>query len=662
MSAIVGFLGLDGRPCAESDLQRMVDAVAHRGPDGQQTWREDRVGLGHCMLHTTPESLTERLPLHRGSLAITADARLDNREELLRALRPDLRQVDGISDSELILAAYRRWGPNCPQRLLGDFAFVIWDAEKHEIFCARDHFGVRPFYYFHESGKRFVFGSEIKAIFALRDVPRRLNEAKMADYLFASFEDKQRTFYLDIHRLPPASTMRVTDGGVQIEQYWSLDPEREVRLKSDEEYAQAYREHFVEAVNCRLRSAFPVGSMLSGGLDSSSIACVANELLGSRNASDLHTYSIVFDRVTRSDERQYIDQVLAARRFVPHMIDGDAVTPLDDLERVLWHQDEPFNAPNFSLSRSGWRAASASGVRVLLDGVFGDNVVSHGREHMQSLAARWHLVPLARELKAYIRKADPDAPVLETVTRYIVEHGVKPYVPESGMRAWRALHGRAQEPAAVQSGLFEAGYRVRNDLERRLADADRRDRRPKSARHAHVASLCGGLVESALEIYGRGCGEFALESRFPYLDKRLVEFCLAIPGEQKVSQGYTRAIARRALKDYLPEAIRLRHDKGNLRWSFSAGVRSKRDLVLRTLESSQPFLDQYLDAARMRGLRDQYLDETIGDPDLLDLFLVVVLGAWHLRGSKDLGAWTSDASHLRGKPGVTRPAVQSMVC
>ena len=146
------------------------------------------------------------------------------------------------------------------------------------------------------------------------------------------------------------------------------------------------------------------------------------------------------------------------------------------------------------------------------------------------------------------------------------------------------------------------------------------------------------MIQTALEIYARGCSEFGVEARFPFLDKRVVEFCLAIPGEQKVSDGYARAIVRRALRGYLPEAVRLRSDKGNLSWSFTGGLRSRRDLVERTLQSSAPFLSRYLDAARLDNLHKGYRNGTLADDDLQDLFLAVVLSAWHSRGSVGLMA------------------------
>src|SRR6267142_6895205 len=278
MSAILGIYYLDSRPVDRMDLDRMIETLAHRGSDGSGVWNDKSVGLGHRMLWTTPESLHERLPLAKDGLTITADARIDNRDELINLLRLPPRPSESISDSELILAAYELWGEHCPEKLLGDFAFAIWDSRKQLLFCARDHFGVKPFYYY-SSDKVFTFATEIKALLRLPEVPRQLNETKIAAHLTSIDIDKEITLYRDILRLPPAHSIKVNREGIRVQSYWSLDPSRSQVMRSDEEYAEAFRELFTEAVRCRLRSAFPLGFMLSGGLDSSSVTCVARNLL-----------------------------------------------------------------------------------------------------------------------------------------------------------------------------------------------------------------------------------------------------------------------------------------------------------------------------------------------------------------------------------------------
>ena len=266
MSGIMGIYHLDGHPVDREKISKMVDILAHRGVDGADIWLDKSVGFGHRMLWTTPESLIEKLPLVKqdGDLVITSDARIDNREELIAKLQINNRPSDKIVDSELILAAYEKWGEHCPEHLLGDFAFAIWDKRKQKVFCARDPMGVKPFYYY-RSNRLFAFASEIKALLCLPEIPRKINELGIGLYLAGISEDEEITFYQNIQRLPKAHSIAISSQSNKLQRYWSLDPSRELKLSSNEEYAEAYREIFTEAVRCRLRSAFPVGSMLSGG-------------------------------------------------------------------------------------------------------------------------------------------------------------------------------------------------------------------------------------------------------------------------------------------------------------------------------------------------------------------------------------------------------------
>ncbi|MEP7356295.1 MAG: asparagine synthase-related protein, partial [Anaerolineales bacterium] len=285
MSGLCALLNFDGRPVDRAELEKMTARLAHRGPDAGGIWPPSGggpadpgspVGLGQRLLWTTPESLHERLPLASadGQLAITADARIDNRDELFGLLG---LADHSLADSALILAAYAKWGERCPEHLLGDFAFAIWDAGKQALFCARDHLGNRPLFY-HQAPGFAAIASEIKALLVLPQVPRRLNERRIAEYLATLHDDTAITFYQDIHRLPPAHSLTLSRAGAKLERYWALDPARALPPASDEAYADGFRELFTEAVRCRLRSAYPVGAMLSGGLDSSSIVCVARQL------------------------------------------------------------------------------------------------------------------------------------------------------------------------------------------------------------------------------------------------------------------------------------------------------------------------------------------------------------------------------------------------
>ena len=380
MSGIVGIYYTEGRPVTREQLGSMLDAIAHRGSDGADLWHRGNIGLGHRLLWTTPESLLESLPWcdRTTDMTITADARIDNRDELISLLDLKHLPAEKITDSKLILEAYHKWGVDCPHKLLGDFAFAIWDGKQQQLFCARDPMGIKPFYYYY-THNLFAFASEIKALFCLNEVKRELNELRIAYQLAGFLEDREITFYQDIYRLKAAHSLTIDKQKKQYRRYWAFDIDRRVKLSSDREYAEAFKELFTESVRCRLRSAFPVGSTLSGGLDSSSITCTARNLL-SETDQQLHTFSAIFPNLPQSDlraidERHYMNAVKSAGGIQARDIRADL---LDPLLNWLWQEEEPILSPNIYIHEGMYNCAKQQGVRVFLDGVDGDTTVSHG--------------------------------------------------------------------------------------------------------------------------------------------------------------------------------------------------------------------------------------------------------------------------------------------
>ena len=243
MSGIAGLYQITGQ-LDSSLIERMASIMAHRGPDGIAHWQNEAsnhgIALGHCSLITTPEAENETLPLHSAAcgLTLTCDARLDNRAELIAELSDELQRLqvlaeppqvlaaplqdEIVGDGALILASYLRWGEDCAAHLLGDFAFALWDENQQRLFCARDHVGAKPFYYHHAPGALFAFGSEIKAIFELPDVPRARSEKRIAEYLIFAFADYENTFYEEIMRLPAAHTLTVSRDAFKVQRYWGF--------------------------------------------------------------------------------------------------------------------------------------------------------------------------------------------------------------------------------------------------------------------------------------------------------------------------------------------------------------------------------------------------------------------------------------------------------
>ena len=606
MSAIVGFFGLDGRPAAAGDIESMSAALAHRGPDGSAVWIRGPVGLGHCALHTTQESRTECLPLERDGSAITADARVDNREELISALGIDSHRAAEITDSEIILSAYAKWGEDCPSKLLGDFCFAIWDQRNRRLFCARDHFGVKPFYYCHSPGQVFAFASEIKALRCLPEVPNRLNEGRVADYLLSVPGDKAVTFFQDIRRLPPAHSLRITFDGLGLKNYWALDPSRELRFSSEQEYAAAYLDTFSTAVRRRVRSAFPIGSALSGGLDSSSIVCLARECLHQEGKPDLKTFSGVFDDVPDSDERPYIASVTQQGGIEAHFVRADQISPLAEWERILWHLEEPIWTPNLFMHWALYTAAHQQNVRIFLDGFLGDNVVGHGWEHLMDLAYDWRWISLLNEVMGVARR-QVGFPLGRTFWQYLWEYGLRPRIPrltrEDGGRSARPVHSDNRAAPGI-----DPDFAKRTNIQERYAARQAPDSFPPgAARKRHYRDLGGGEIPLGLEASNKAASAFSIEPRFPFADRQLAEFCLAVPPSQRIEDGRSRMIVRRALANYLPEQIRWRAGKGDLSHNFRKSLLNfEEERLDQIFFGNSQSIEPYFEISMLRRTYQQY--------------------------------------------------------
>ena len=283
MSGIVGIFHLDGAPIAPTLLRSLVDFLAFRGPDAHETWMETSIGLGHTLLRTTRESFGERQPaVFEGRYWITADARLDGRSELLAAL--DLSGCGighSVPDSELILRAYAKWGAACVEHLRGDFSFAIWDATTKQLFCARDQFGIKPFYYA-IVGSVVIFSNTLDCIRRHPAVSGRLNDLAIADFLlFDMIREPGATSFADIQRLPPAHTLVCGRDGISLRRYWVLPVSAPIHYKRPSECVEQFRELLDQAVADRLRTN-SVAVLMSGGLDSPTVAASAQRVTSAR--------------------------------------------------------------------------------------------------------------------------------------------------------------------------------------------------------------------------------------------------------------------------------------------------------------------------------------------------------------------------------------------
>jgi asparagine synthase (glutamine-hydrolysing) len=664
MSGIAGIYSRTPGPVLAQDLERMIATLTHRGPDGAGAWTQGPVGLGNRLLHTTPESLHEKLPWLENGFCITADARVDNREELASQLGYVPAELSAISDSRLILAAYQRWGQDCPQKILGDFAFTIWDSHQQLLFCARDALGVKPFYYA-LSQDRFLFGSEIKAVLSHPAVSHQVDDRRIAEFLMPPDEwvDKETTFYAGVRRLAPAHCLIITPTRDILTQYWALDLERAIQFQNDAGYAQALREEFTKAVGRRLRSAFPLGSTLSGGIDSSSIACSARDQLKAQGRSQLHTFSAIFADAPGADESEYIDAVVAQGEIIPHALHPDRGSPLVDLDRLLQHLDEPFDAMNYFMPWEIYQAAQENGVRVLMDGTDGDTTLSHGMDYLDILARNrdWgqlacearaitanfnhpryatvsgifysfgipHMTAAARQgrWRAFAQDVRENSQLFEFPPRQLVmDAGIKPLCPQPIRRAWRSLRGR--QPPVIPSAIsseFSTKLKKQGFFQPEKPSwvPERQNGR---AIHYHQFQL--GLLPDSLELIDRMAAAFAVEVRFPFCDRNLVEFCLALPPEQKLQQGWSRYAMRHAMNGILPPEVQWRGGKISLFNVYPHMLRHYAlDYVRDILAHPPDRLKYYLNLAVINEMFRCFVKEKNTD-ELEWVWQTVVLAVW----------------------------------
>ncbi len=632
MSGIAGVWNLGGRPVDKAELNRMADSLAHRGPDGSGVWSEGAVGLAHCMLSATPEAMYESLPMtnRRGDLAITADARIDNRDELISSLAIGGPATE-VGDSELILGAYEKWGEDCPTKLVGDFAFAIWDDRIQRLFCARDHFGVKPFYYYF-CEDTFVFASEIKGIFQLSQIPRRINQARIADFLVMQTEpiDRTCTFYEDVLRLPAAHSMLVRRRQRELRSYWSLDPAREIRHSSDEECTEAFLEVFGKAVECRLRGA--TGSMLSGGLDSSAVVGMAHKLLTERD-DRLQTFSAVAKDETDCAETRSVNATISGLlglepcKITPEQFS----TFLPDVDRALQWTDDLFDMLLLDTRLMTYSAARQRGLRSLLDGVDGDIVTSHREAYLRFLLR-------AGALKTAVAEASGYSTFFACYTvgspwQLLYKHGRAAFVPLALRKLGLRLLGRKTKLGDLtKDSIINLDFAARIRLAERF-ETNARNRSPEhvaTLREHHMHTIVAPFVTVALERYDRVASVFSIEPRHPFLDKRLAEYCLALPWRQLVHRGRQKHVLRRSMAGILPEEVR---NCGKIR----AGPRIRlpevwlaenRDLLAESLFDRRQDLEEFVDLPLVQRSYEQYISGSYSQDDTYSLWQTAVLALW----------------------------------
>lgn len=574
MSGFVALVDRTRSGIRRDRLRAMNDAIRHRGPDGSGTWCADTVGVGHQQLQSTPESRFDSQPYREDGLTVAGDVRIDNRGELFERLSVT-EQPGTVPDSELLLSAYREWGTDCVSRLYGAFAFAIWDGTESRLFVARDRFGVKPLYY-HLSPETFAAASEKKALLTLPSVSGTVDETKIGDFLIALYEDKERTFFESLRRLPPAYKMVIETDGTRRQRYWDLDPTRTVTLESDAAYERRFRELFEQAVQSRMRASGTVGTSLSGGMDSSSVTVLARDLLP--QSETLHTFSNVYDDAPSCDEREFIESVVNREGIESHYVFPEASRSLLEHGEMMTYLDQPpHNTMHFAV-RERTRRAADNGINVVLGGELGDTATGYGLGALPELfwSGRWpHLYKELRAMGDIL-----DAPVGHLFKRHVLTE----LIPEPIGRLREQIRGE-YDPLGDENSTLNPDFVARIDLEHRYNELLLRGSSiTPRARKRQRRSLLTGRNTTNFELLDLVHAAFGVEPRYPFADARLVEFSLAIPPTQQFADGWTRSIIRRALGDLLPEEVQWRPWKTSVSEAFWNALTREGDRIARLYE------------------------------------------------------------------------------
>ena len=596
MGGICGIVRPRGGGPALAEISLMTGAMAYRGPDAVRHWRDGNAAFGHCLLRTTEEAVYECQPLLNddGSIVLVMDGTLWNASELRQQLRSKGAVLRNPSDGELVLRSFEVWGRGCLDRMDGDFAFAVYDRRSGEVICARDRIGMRPLHWHHSPECGFCFASDPEALLLLSGMPRRINEARIADCLIWGREgsDFETTFHSAIKRLPPAHALTVRSAVPVLSRYWTFQPGAVLSLRSDGQYEEAFRSVLSGAVERRLRGRETTGATLSGGLDSSTVCALARR--AGAGGTSLRTYSAVGPDPQACLETRMIAAArdmggLTARSVAYHDLGNLA----DPVSTWLGHLSNPFDR-HMSILAAVYALASQDGYRAVLDAAGADTVLHEGA-YLVNLLRRGRWLKALSEATGESRlEGGYETPSVKLV------RAARQAVPETLKRPLRPF---LATPATLADVI--AGSIIRPDFARATVVLDRfgvrRDQialRP-SSQAERAAALFSPAIAAARERYERTAAAHGIEARDPYLDLEVIRFCLSLPPGQLARGGWSKHIVRRAMHNELPDEVRWRGLRTHLGVSFSRAIlHSARTQLMRGAADAIARLAPYIDAER----------------------------------------------------------------
>lgn len=535
-------------------FEEMVDIISYRGPDDRGTFYEGNLALGHRRLSIIDLSEAGHQPFvsNDDRYVIVYNGEIYNYKELRTELKDKGFVFRTETDTEVLLASYDHWGSECVKHFNGMWAFAIYDRRENKLFLSRDRFGVKPLYYYHKDGT-FIFASEEKQIIKMTGQRFKVNRPRLMEYMMRGVHDHtEETMFLDIMQLRGGCSMvfDLNDNSKTISRYFRLDYIAE-SAESFEEAAADFRKCFEDSIRLRLRADVPVGYCLSGGLDSSSIVCMADKII-KNDGLDVHQESIssCFDD-PRYDEREYINEVLANTDVKGNEIFPQGSNVLDDLDDVLWHMDEPFGSTSMYAQWNVFKGAKEHGLTVMLDGQGADEQLAGYTGFYSVIFAeylrKFRFGRFRHELNCY-KKLRASTEKYVNSNKIIIEALISAYLPRK-LQKFGKIHmfylkqGLPFEPEDIKKTIYGIDLYPANDSRQYILDQLK----------CNLAML--------LHYEDRNSMAHSIESRVPFMDPFLAECAFKMPIDHKLRNGITKYVVREGLKDVLPDKIRNRYSK-----------------------------------------------------------------------------------------------------
>ncbi|MBF0545523.1 MAG: hypothetical protein HQM08_13865 [Candidatus Riflebacteria bacterium] len=604
MSAICGIFYRDRRPFELESLRAMMNALAHHGKDGSGVWNGEHLGLGHQKLQITPESFYEHLPFrspcHR--MVVTADARIDNRDELFNKLGLSPGNETNTPDAHLILYAYEKWGETCPEHLEGSYTFAIWDERSRHLFCAVDALCSKCLYTYC-TPQFFIFSTELKGILALPELHFQLDDAGFAQQAFLpkAYRDPQATSFKGIKLMRAATTCIVTASTMHTNTYWEPDFEREIRLKNEGEYVERFRELFFHSVRSCIRTNFPVGALLSGGLDSSSIVCTVARLQRERGKTLTGISSVLPEDYSgpESDERHYIDIVKRQENIAVHYVHPPVKSLCGYMNKSIEQSENPRYYHTYFLSSAFQEVARKDNIRVLLCGSRGEiGPSSPGNGYVPELAVEGHwarLVATLREMAKVENTSFFNAAWQNLITQLLPENIAHFYARVRGRRPVSFAEALIAQPDFFYQTMASAGITPPDFVETHFKTFPNQKKTAFALfKNTSIPFLSSTMPEEQ-EVF------------FPFANKRLIEFCLALPADMKIRHGWKRYMIRAGMEGILPPEIQWRTSKKAFSPDFFRRVEASRHDALLAFEEIESdnglynYLRTYIDLSKLKG-------------------------------------------------------------